>query len=268
MPIVPLCASTSARAIARPRPEPLDRARPRAARTPRRPCPGLHRDARAVVDHFDPAAAGRVEDRPTTATSRPSGATRSVFSMRMTSTKLDHLGVDRDDDGVVGHGEAHSVAGREVPQTTDRAACDLADVGRLESGFDRPGMDAAELQDLRDQPFEPLGLLVRGRRAAGRARVVDRGRRVLERLDRGLDRREWRAQVVGHRGEERGAALVDRRVETGVERGPLVLLGLSANALTRATVNPDATAASANTMSVTRSSWDSNVNDSVCGRNQ
>ena len=92
--------------------------------------------------------------------------------------------------------------------------------------LERAGADAAQLEDVGDQPFEALGLVVDGVEQLGAVGGVEvevgraQGRR------RRLDRRQRRAEVVGDRRQEAGAGPPDLGVDPGVAG-----LGLEAQAV-------------------------------------
>ena len=86
-------------------------------------------------------------------------------------------------------------------------------------------LHAAELEHLGDEPLEPVGFVVHGVEQPCRASVVELRGGGPQGVGRGLDRRQRGAEVVGHRREERGAVLVDRRRQLGVVDGALVRLG-------------------------------------------
>jgi hypothetical protein len=70
------------------------------------------------------------------------------------------------------------------------------------------GLQPAHVEQVADQGIQPVGLLVDGGQQLS-GRLGGEGDVVLEQArDRGLDRRQWGAQVMGDGGQQRGAQLV------------------------------------------------------------
>ena len=184
----------------------------------------LRRDARPVVDHPDLAGAAVVEthdDRDLGAGGREA---ERVLEQHH-DDQLDHLRIERDDHHVALDGEADAITSGEMAEPSHRAPGELADVDGFEARVERARMDPAQLEHLGDEPFEPLRFFAGGEEQQGAGRVVELRGRVFQRRHRRLDRRERRAEVVGHGGEERRPALVDRGGEAGFEGGAFLVFG-------------------------------------------
>ena len=84
----------------------------------------------------------------------------------------------------------------------------LLEVDGLALGLERAGLDAAEAQQVRDEPVEAVDLVADRRQQLGSGRVVV-DHAVAEVGGHRADRREWSAEVVGHGAQQRGALQVE-----------------------------------------------------------
>ena len=75
---------------------------------------------------------------------------------------LHHLDVDLDVAERRRDVEPHAVGAGERAEPPDRGLREVAQVDGLAVHLERAGADPAQLEDVGDQPFEPLGLVVDG----------------------------------------------------------------------------------------------------------
>jgi hypothetical protein len=104
----------------------------------------------------------------------------------------------------------------QQPQPLDRALGRLREVDRLGSRHDGAGADAAHRQHLGDEPLEPVRLGIGGVDQLGRGTRAQVPLAPPQAGERGLDRGERGPEVVGHRREEAGPALIDGRADASV----------------------------------------------------
>ena len=116
---------------------------------------------------------------------------------------LGHRDVERHGRQVVVDVEPHAVGARDRSQAADGVLYEIGDVDRFRLDLQRARSDAAQLERVAHQPFEPFGL------------VGDRLEQLAPFL--GLDPRPRREQRAGrrfHRGQRRSQVVADRRQET------------------------------------------------------
>ena len=81
--------------------------------------------------------------------------------------------------------------------------------------LERAGLEPAHVEKVADEVVQAIGLLVDRGEQLGAGRLVERDVLLEQAGDRRLDRGQWRAQVVRHRGQERGAQVVRLREPFG-----------------------------------------------------
>ena len=99
----------------------------------------------------------------------------------------------------------HGVLGQDLAGAPQRAADDLAHVVRCRIGDDGAGLELGHVQQVGDEPVQPLGLVDDGGEQIRPGGVVQRRRHVAQRARRTENGGQRRLEVVRDRGEERRA---------------------------------------------------------------
>ena len=141
---------------------------------------------------------------------------------------LDHLDVDLHVAELQRDVEPDAVGARQWAEPADRGLGEVAQVDGLAVDVERAGADPAELEDVGDQPFEAVGLVVDRVEELGAVVGVELEIRRAQGRRSSLDRRQGCPQVVGDRGEEARPGAADLRREAR-----LVRLRLQAQAVDR-----------------------------------
>ena len=216
--IVPPWASTIDRQIASPMPDDPRLSRPRHERLeqalarPRVRCPRpwsetSMRTASRVAGGRDPHVA------PVAARGGPRSRAGSSSPARAGRSRRRRAGDRR-------AGRSATVTSRSRgARLRTRSATSSAHVDGLALGRERPGLDAAEAEQVGDEAVEPVHLVAhRGEQLdAGDVVVLDA---VAQVGGDGADRRERRAEVVGHGAQQRAALAVERLELLGAGGAP------------------------------------------------
>ena len=217
--IVPPWASTSPRAIARPRPAPPFACRAESSRQKRsnirrvasgvRPSPV----SSTVTRTWSVRRGERDGDRPVR------GCVAERVREQVEQDALDLLGrATRLGDAVVDRSLERDVAGARFGlEAADARLDERGERDLLELVDERAGVDAGELEEVVDENRQAPRLILQGREVLGR-----RGETVLDRLEHRCDRGHGRAQVVARRRDELAAGVEEAFEAAGhrVERPP------------------------------------------------
>ena len=172
------------------------------------------RDARAAVDDAQVDALLR-RRTPRRARAASAGDHASALSTMLAIARSSSAGVglharQRLGDVDVDARRASRQPGERAPARTSSSA----DVAHHE--LQRAGLQPAHVEQVADEVVEPVGRLVDGlEELAASPSGVQVDVALQQARDRRLDRRQRRAQVVGHRREQRGAQLVRLREPVG-----------------------------------------------------
>ena len=168
----------------------------------------LGRDARALVGDLDRRHARRRGVRAQPHATRPAGEWRTALSSRLATTWCSRSGspIARRSPGCT-LTCSHTGRAERSPSSHSRVACSssVAHAERRRPQRQRAALQPRQVEQLRDEPAEPLGLGQRGpqRGRIGRLDAVD------EVLQQRLQRAERRPQLVRDVGDELAPHAVD-----------------------------------------------------------
>ena len=117
------------------------------------------------------------------------------------------------------HVEDHSALVGNRAHSFDRTSCELRDVDVSEAQVDALGLDLRDQQQVLDQRIQPLGAPANHVEVLA-ASLVEPFLLVLHHLEEARDRRERRAELVRHRGDERVAHPVELPVRGDLSQCP------------------------------------------------
>ena len=99
------------------------------------------------------------------------------------------------------------MAGQYRTGPPERAADDIAEIDQVGARHDGPGFQTCHVQEVGDEVIEPLGLFLNCADQFILRGLIERLAIAFQTRSRAKDGRERRSQIVGYRGQERGAEL-------------------------------------------------------------